>query len=443
VNKLKLLVFLLLFQQPLIAQQRSCQDVLAVAESFMIDGNMENVGKILQQTRGKCNDDVSWYYIQYGYQSGIGNIDSAGFYMKSAVKIFPKNDSVQFLLAQTYLLSYDSLQALEGLNVIEKAIKLKTRPSYQLCRIQLKHAAGKLAEALEEVEKFPGAEKNYEAMVECGSLLVDLGKEKEALKKFNQAIKLDKFSPGAYLQKAELLLTFFNRQDEAMAALDTVEMIDTALADPSLIRAAFFESRSDFDNAISEYDQAIQTDSSVHQVYIFRGNCLKEIKEYDLAEEDYKRYQKLHKNESEINYLLADLYIAKEDYVAAAMLMSQMETKGESAYRMYITRAIALNNNGQYDDALKDFNKAEKFPERNVDLYYNRGLCYFNKEDYRNAKYDFERAKNMNPQEMEFQYMHCRAAFHSESYDEACSSCKVAQFHGYKGIDKKYLKNCK
>ncbi|HYG50976.1 MAG TPA: tetratricopeptide repeat protein, partial [Flavobacteriales bacterium] len=296
---------------------------------------------------------------------------------------------------------------------------------------------------LAEIEKLPGVSKNYEALVEWGSLLVDNGKEKEALKKFNQAIKVDKFSPGAYLQKAELLFNFFNNQDEAMAALDTVEMIDSSLADPKLIRAAFFESRNDFDNAISEYDEAIQTDSSIHQVYIFRGNCLKEIKEYDLAEEDFKRYQKLHRDETEVNYMLAELYIAKDDYAAAAMLMSQMETKGESTYQLYITRGIALNNNGQYDDALKDFNKAERFPERSVDLYFNRGLCYFNKTDYRNAKYDFEKAKNMNPQEMEFHYMHCRAAYHLESYDEACSSCKTAQFHNYKPIEKMYLKNCK
>lgn len=441
-NKLKLLVFLLLLQPSLLAQ-RSCQEVLAVAESFLIDGNTENVGKILNQTRSKCGDDVNWFYIQYGYQTEVGHIDSAVVFMKQAVKLFPKNDSIYFLLAQSHLLTYDSVEALKGISIIEQAIKMRERPSYQLCRIQLKHIAGNYAEALAEIEKMPGVNKNYDALVEWGTLLTDNGKEKEALKKFNEAIKLDKFSAAAYLQKAELLFNFFNKQDDAMGVLDTVEMIDTSLADPSLIRAAFFESRDDFDNAISEYDQAIQTDSSVHQVYIFRGNCLKEIKEYDLAEEDYQRYKKLHQDETEINYLLAELYIAKEDYVAAAMLMSQMETKGESAYQLFMTRGIALNNNGQYEDALKDFNKAERFPERDVDLYYNRGLCYFNKADYRRAKYDFEKAKNMNPQEMEFHYMHCRAAFHAESYDEACSSCKTAQFHGYKPIDKMYLKNCK
>jgi Flp pilus assembly protein TadD len=228
-----------------------------------------------------------------------------------------------------------------------------------------------------------------------------------------------------------------------MAALDTVEMIDSTLADPMLIRAAFFESKNDFDNAISEYDEAIQTDSSVHQVYIFRGSCLKEIKEYDLAETDYKQYKKLYPNEKEINYLLADLYIAKGDYNAAAMLMSQMETKGESEYDLYLMRGIAYNNNGQYDNALADFNKAERFAERDIDLYYNRGLCYFNKEDYRKAKYDFEKARNMMPENMEFHYLHCKAAYHAGHLNEACESCKMAKFHNYAPIENIYLKDCK
>ncbi|HYG49883.1 MAG TPA: hypothetical protein VD905_03225, partial [Flavobacteriales bacterium] len=98
-NKLKLLVFLLLLQPALIAQ-RTCQEVLAVAESFLIDGNTENVGKILNQTKGKCEEDVTWYYIQFGYQTAVGNIDSATIFMNRAVKLFPKNDSIQFLLAQ-------------------------------------------------------------------------------------------------------------------------------------------------------------------------------------------------------------------------------------------------------------------------------------------------------------------------------------------------------
>jgi len=425
------------------AQNRSCQDVLSVAESFLIDGNTDNVGKILNQTRGKCSDDVSWYYIQFGYQVSINELDSANVYMNKAAKLFPKNDSIHFLLAQSSLYYYDSAEAMNGLKAIEKAIKINEKPVYLLCKAQLIHATNQPELALDLIKTIKGGEKSYEVLVEWGTLLNELNKPKEALKKFNEAIKIDKYAPAAYLQKADLFFNKLNKQDEALAALDTVEMIDSTLADPMLLRAAFFESKNDFDNAISEYDQAIQTDSSVHQVYIFRGTCLKEIKEYDLAEEDYKQYKTLNPNETEINYLLADLYIAKGDYNAAALLMSQMESKGSSDYELYLMRGIAYNNNGQYDNALTDFNKAEKFAERDVDLYYNRGLCYFNKEDYRKAKYDFEKAKNMIPDNMEFHYLHCRAAYHAGHFDDACESCKLAKFHNYEPIDNLYLKNCK
>jgi tetratricopeptide (TPR) repeat protein len=443
VNKLKIFLLLFAVTTTSFAQERSCREVLGIAESFLIDGNTDNVRKILNQTRETCNNDVNWYYIQFGYQTEVSEVDSANYYMTKAAKLFPKNDSIHFLLAQTFLMYYDSAAAINGLKCIDKAISLKDKPLYQLTKAQLLHAANYQDVALEVVQAIPGADKNYEVLVEWGTLLNELNKPKEGLKKFNEAIKLDKHSPAAYLQKADLLFNKFNKQDEAMAALDTVEMIDSSLADPMLIRASFFESKNDFDNAISEYDEAIQTDSSVHEVYLFRGTCLKQIKEYDLAEEDYKTYKKLNPSETEVNYLLADLYISKGDFNSAAMLMSQMETKGESAYELYLMRGIAYNNNGQYDNALADFNKAEKFDERDVDLYYNRGLCYFNKEDYRKAKYDFETAKNNMPDNMEFHYLHCRAAFHAGHFDDACQSCKTAKFHNYEPIDNAYLKNCK
>lgn len=443
VKTIKLLLLFLFLSPVLHAQQRTCQDVLSTAESFMIDGNYENVRKVLNQTRATCSKDVSWYYIQFGYHAGVNQVDSALLYMTTARKLFPKNDSIHFLFAQTCLMQYDSAMAVKGIDAIEQAMSIRKKTAYQVCLTQLLDASGQTKQALEVIKEVPGAEKNYDALVQWAVLLQKSNKPKDALIKLNQAIKLNRYDVLAYLQKADLFFNALNRQDDALMALDTVEMLDSTLADPMLMRAAFFESHEDYDNAIAEYDEAIQTDSSVHEVYLFRGGCLKEIKEFDLAEEDYKTYKKKNPNDKEINYLVAELYIAKGDYVAAAQLMSQMETNGETAYELYLIRGIAQNDNGQYDNALKDFNRAENFKERDERLYYNRGVCYFNKEDYRKAKYDFEKAKYMEPGNMENFYMHCRASYHAGFFDEACESCKTAKFHGYEAMDKIYMKGCK
>lgn len=442
-KKISLFVLISFSASLLNAQQKTCREVLGVAESFLIDGNTDNVRKILNQTKNTCGDDVSWYYIQYGYQLAVNQADSALHFSKIGVKKFQQADSLHLLYAQACLMTYDSSLAVDGLNAIDKALKLKKKSSYLVCKMQLLHVANRGPEAMKIFIDHPGLEKNYDALVEFGSLLIENTKYKDALAYYNRAKKIDPFSPVVYLHKAELFFIYLNNQDAGLAALDTVEMIDSTLADPMLMRAEFFESVQDYDNAIAEYDEAIQTDSSIHQVYILRGSCLKEIKEYDLAEADYNTYKKKNPSDHEINYMMADLYIAKGDYNAAAMLMSQMETKGNSDYELYLTRGIAYNNNGQYDDALKDFNKAENFKERDVDLYYNRGMCYFNKGDFRKAKYDFEKAKNMIPDNMEFWYLHCRAAFEAGHTDEACESCKTAKFHGYEGVDSKYMKGCK
>jgi len=443
VKKINLIFLLLAGGLTLSAQKRSCQDVLAVAESFMLDGNYDNVKKVLNQTRPTCVTEVYWYYIQFGYHTGVNQVDSAMTYMTRAQQLFPKNDSIHFLYAQTCLLQYDSAWAVKGLSAIEDAIRLKNKASYQLCKVQLLDATNRPEKALEAMRDVPKAEKNYEALVQWAYLLQKNNKPKEALAKLNQAIQLDKYGIAAYLQKADLFFNVLNKQDEALAALDTVEMLDSTLADPMLMRAAFFESREDYDNAIAEYDEAIQTDSSVHAVYLFRGSCLKEIKEYDLAEEDYKTYKKKNPYDREVDYMVAELYLAKGDYTGAATLMSQLETNGESAYELYLLRGIAYNDNGQYDNAMADFNKAENFRDRDSRVFHNRGICFLNKKDYRKAKYDFEKAINMEPDNMEIHYLRCQAAYGAGFLDEACESCKIAAFHGYEGIDKMYMKGCK
>ncbi len=442
-NKIFLILFSSLSFYNAIGQRTTCRDVLAVAESFMIDGNYENVRKVLNNTRATCSSEVSWFYIQFGYHTGIGNNDSALYYMNFAAKKFPNEDSILYLHAISYGLQYDSAMAVKGLEEINKAAAIKSKLIYLICASQLLRMSNRPAEALELISNAKKIEKNYDAQLEWGIALKDNRKFKEALSKFNKAIALNKFNPAAYLEKAELLLSEMNNQDAALAALDTVESIDSTLADPSLLRASFFESKQDYDNAIAEYDQAIQTDSSVHQVYLLRGNCLIEVGEYDLAEKDINKYKTLHPAESDVNYLLADLYLAKGDFNGAAILMSKMETNGESTYDLYLRRGMAYAANRQNDDALKDFNKAETFPEPTTELYFERGKCYFQIKEYRKAKYDFEKAKSWEADVMEFHYWHCKAAYEAGLKDEACASCKIAKFHGYEPIDKIYLKDCK
>lgn len=408
----------------------------------MLDGNYVNVGSILNQTRSTCAGDANWYYIQFGYQSGIGQNDSVLHYMNNASSRFPKNDSILYLNAVAYGLQYDSAEAVKGIKLIDRALDLKKKNAYLVCRSQLCRISNQLNEAIETLTYIKNIDRDYDALVEKGLALKENKKYKEALVCFNKAIAIDKFYPVAYMEKATLMLFDLNNQDAALALLDTVEMIDSTLADPSLLRAEFFENVGDFDNAIAEYDQAIQTDSSIHQVYLLRSNCLIEVREFDLAEEDINRYKKLYPDDKDVNYLIADLYIAKGDFNGAAMLMSQMEGRGESTYDLYIKRGISYANNGQYDNAIEDFTKAERFPDRDFELYFQRGKCLFMKNEFRKAKYDFEKAKNMQADEMEIHYWHCKAAYHAGFKDEACASCKIAKFHNFNDIEPIYLKEC-
>ena len=106
------------------------------------------------------------------------------------------------------------------------------------------------------------------------------------------------------------------------------------------------------------WEETVKNSPDSSRAYNNRGNAYGKKGQYDQAIKDFNRAIEL-----------------KPDYVEA-----------------YINRGNAYNEEGEYEQAIKDYSKAIELEPDAADAYYNLGVAYYKKGQYERAKEDFQRA---------------------------------------------------
>lgn len=183
-----------------------------------------------------------------------------------------------------------------------------------------------------------------------------------------------------------------------------------------------------FDNAIPELDQAIESDPQFALAYNDRGYAYLHRQGYDLAIADFSKALKLKKHPHayhnrgiayrhkgqyddaisdqskalELNPMKAEPYYER----GVAYLQNRKNDKAIDDFEQAITlkpgyaqafiyRGIAYQRKRQYDFAISDFSKAIKIDSKQDFVYYNRAISYFYKREYSRAWEDIHKAQRM------------------------------------------------
>ena len=128
-------------------------------------------------------------------------------------------------------------------------------------------------------------------------------------------------------------------------------------------------------------------------------------KQYDKAEELYKKSVKLYPDHSwnpdkrsraDVYYKLGQVYQYKGennkalDSYKESLNLNSEPNKANFAY--YQLLGIEHAKTGKLDDAISLYNKALNFESNRTDIHHNLGLAYFKKKNYDKAKKEFEKA---------------------------------------------------
>jgi tetratricopeptide (TPR) repeat protein len=165
-----------------------------------------------------------------------------------------------------------------------------------------------------------------------------------------------------------------------------------------------YYSRGEVEKAIAEFNQGIQEDPTDYVAYFQRARAYEHLKRTEDAIDDYNQVTKQ----------CPGIFLCEQAYYARGVLYHKSGSLKEAVTdytslieaapdnkvilaNTYNNRAIAYDALGQYDLAIRDYNKAVDLVPKLVNAYYNRGVTYANMGVYPLSLQDFEKELELNP----------------------------------------------
>ncbi len=181
---------------------------------------------------------------------------------------------------------------------------------------------------------------NAQAYIYLGSINSAMGKRAEALKYYNMALELKPTDAGI-----------------------RYEMGQAALADQS------------FDEAVKDFTESLKLDPRLVTTYASRGYALQQLGKLDEALSDYNQALQMDPTFTRLYLDRARVFYEKGDYARALADVNQLLDKQDTADG-YDLRSLVYLRQHQYDQALKDSEKASLMDATFPLPYYHRGEIY-------------------------------------------------------------------
>jgi len=151
--------------------------------------------------------------------------------------------------------------------------------------------------------------------------------------------------------------------DDLRKASGKQEQIESKDAQFYNNRGAIYVAKGQYDQAISDFNKALEIDPNYLFAYNNRGTAYMNKDQYDQAISDFNK-----------------------------VLEIEPRYAGGAAY---YGRAMVYEKKDQYDQAISDFNKAIEIDPKNASAYYRRGRCYYFKKEYNKSWEDVKKAQSL------------------------------------------------
>src|SRR5262245_6705971 len=247
---------------------------------------------------------------------------------------------------------------------------------YQLMT-SLRDATAVTAKGDEEADKknFDEAIKKYNeairldpsyALAYYGRVRAYVGKESfdEALSDFNEAIRLDANYVKAYVGRGDVYWQKRNL-DSALADYNRAIELDPKLSDAYTKRGKVLTEKGSLDKAVVDYNHAIELSPSDSTAFLWRGNARSKSGDYDRALADFN-------NAIELNPKLTEAHMKRAE-----------------AFRL-------RDRSGDNEQAITEYTKAINQTPYDSKIFILRGEANFKSKRREQAIADFERARDLS-----------------------------------------------
>ncbi|GFR77474.1 tetratricopeptide repeat protein 6, partial [Elysia marginata] len=316
--------------------------------------------------------DMHHFYMHRGQLVlELGNLDLAGFCVRHASELGAGtfgSSPTQQAVVQSFLKNYE-----RAVDALQQASREKPIAPYfmmlgktHMKAKQFTEAVQSFKQALDKMypwrKRDPWPSEAADAHHLCGLCHMELRNYSEALSEFNQAIKLRPNFADAYYQRG--LASVKMRQMKGIQDFNRALALNPNIFQAYLSRACYYGMKGKFAKAILNCNEAIRLRPRSVRAYLYRGSLKYHIKAYELAIIDLSK---------------------------AAAIDTQCALP-------FFNRAVCYHENKQYQKALSDYGIVLLLGNMlGLKVLINRGLLYFEQGDFMNALFDFQAAATFSP----------------------------------------------
>jgi tetratricopeptide (TPR) repeat protein len=185
--------------------------------------------------------------------------------------------------------------------------------------------------------------------------------------------------------------------DQAIADYNKALEINPESADAYNNRGAAYDKKGNYDQAIADCNKALQINPESAEAYNNRGIAYDGKGNFNQAIADYNKALEINPKYADAYNNRGAAYQGKGNYdQAIADCNKALEINPEYAHA-YNNRGAAYDMKGNYDQAIADYNEALEINPKDADVYFNRGSAYDNKGNYDQAIADYNEALEIDP----------------------------------------------
>jgi Flp pilus assembly protein TadD len=195
--------------------------------------------------------------------------------------------------------------------------------------------------------------------------------------------------------------------------------------------------------AITFLNSAIEKDDENAEAFNARGVAFFEEKDFQSAQLDYEKANKLRPEWYKPIFNRALLRVAKQDLEGALTDYNTAAKLDSTETEIYLNRGAILAESQKYSAAMKDFQKATSLDSTNKNGWYNLGNIQFQLEEFDQAKKSFKKSISLDPNFGKAFYGLGMIYVNKDDDENACLNLKQANRLGYEAAKTALKVYCK
>jgi tetratricopeptide (TPR) repeat protein len=268
------------------------------------------------------------------------------------------------------------------------------------------------------------------------------GRYRTAIEYFTRAIWDDPTNSELYFLRGNAQAKL-NLNDEAIRNYTTAIKLDPEMKYYKNRGLTFIEIE-DYDNAISDFNEALIFDSTNSTLYFNRGYTHALSGNYESAIKDYSKAISHDSTNAKVFVNRGDLWSGVEEHQKAIFDFTSALSVNNKDELAYLNRAKVFAKIGMFEQAIDDYSKAIILNPANIEYYFLRGELKVGAAEFLSAAADYTKIISLQPDNGNAYYNRGVCYAYINLKDSACEDLNRAGelgfFEAYEVIRKYCMK---